>query len=43
VNVVLDSVTYGAVPEPESWALLIAGAGLAGAALRRNRRQAAAA
>lgn len=27
----------GAVPEPESWAMLIAGFGLAGAAMRRRR------
>lgn len=31
----------GAVPEPESWALLIAGFGLTGAALRRRRAVAA--
>jgi hypothetical protein len=30
-------VTTGAVPEPDSWALLIAGFGLVGAALRRRR------
>lgn len=35
----LESVTYQAVPEPDVWALLIAGAGLTGAALRRSRRQ----
>lgn len=29
--------TTGAVPEPQAWALLIAGFGLAGAALRRRR------
>lgn len=29
-----------AVPEPESWMMMIAGFGLIGAALRRNRRQA---
>lgn len=30
-------VTTGAVPEPDSWALLIAGFGLVGAAVRRRR------
>ena len=30
-------VTPGAVPEPESWAMLIAGFGLVGAAMRRRR------
>lgn len=37
-----DDVTInvggGAVPEPESWALMIGGLGLAGAALRRRRQ-----
>ncbi|MBW8814483.1 MAG: PEPxxWA-CTERM sorting domain-containing protein [Caulobacterales bacterium] len=36
----LESIAYtpnDAVPEPESWALLILGAGLAGAALRHQR------
>ncbi|PZQ62644.1 MAG: hypothetical protein DI570_09965 [Phenylobacterium zucineum] len=32
-----------AVPEPTTWALMIAGFGLAGATLRRHRRQALAA
>jgi hypothetical protein len=32
----------GAVPEPASWTMLIAGFGLAGAAMRRSRRLAAA-
>jgi hypothetical protein len=43
-DVVLHTIDYTptAVPEPESWALLVAGVGLAGAALRRNRGQAAA-
>jgi len=27
------------VPEPQSWAMLIAGFGLTGAAMRRRRRQ----
>jgi hypothetical protein len=36
-----DSPFAGAVPEPESWALLIAGFGVTGAALRRRRAQAA--
>ena len=39
----LESITYSAanaVPEPETWALLIAGMGLAGAALRRRNAQA---
>jgi hypothetical protein len=36
----LESITFkGAVPEPDTWALLIAGMGLAGAALRRQRRR----
>jgi hypothetical protein len=41
----LESITYEAVPEPEAWALLLAGVGLAGGALRgaRKRRQAIAA
>ncbi|PZQ42179.1 MAG: hypothetical protein DI570_29865, partial [Phenylobacterium zucineum] len=31
----------GAIPEPGTWALMIAGFGLAGAALRRRRAQTA--
>ncbi len=34
----LKSVTFAAVPEPESWALLLSGLGLMGAAMRRQRR-----
>jgi hypothetical protein len=37
-NATLKSITYGAVPEPEAWALLVGGLGLAGGALRRRRR-----
>jgi hypothetical protein len=33
----LGSVTFGAVPEPQSWALMIFGFGLTGAAMRRRR------
>jgi hypothetical protein len=41
-DVTLHSITYNsAAPEPSTWALLIAGVGLSGAALRRGRRQAA--
>lgn len=40
-NVGVD-VTSGGVPEPASWALMIAGFGLAGAALRRRRSAVAA-
>ncbi len=37
----LHSITYSAgIPEPAAWALMIAGFGLTGAALRRTRRQA---
>ena len=32
-------ITTGAVPEPETWAMLIAGFGLVGAAARRRRRR----
>ncbi len=39
-NIVLD-VAIAHVPEPGTWAMLIAGFGLSGAALRRSRRQAA--
>ncbi|OSZ65244.1 hypothetical protein CAP39_12240 [Sphingomonas sp. IBVSS1] len=34
-----DSIAAGAVPEPSSWALLIAGFGLTGTMARRQRRQ----
>lgn len=33
----LDNLSWGAVPEPQSWALLIAGFGMIGAAARRRR------
>lgn len=36
----LRSVSVAAVPEPTTWALMIGGFGLAGAALRRRRRSA---
>jgi len=36
----LDNVRLAAVPEPASWALMISGFGLAGAALRRRRLRA---
>jgi PEP-CTERM motif len=32
-----DNIVYNAVPEPASWVMLMAGFGLAGAALRRRR------
>ena len=32
-----DAITVGLIPEPNAWALLIAGFGLTGAALRRRR------
>ncbi len=35
------TMTQGAVPEPATWALMICGFGLAGAAMRRQRGQAA--
>lgn len=38
---VIGGSTTGAVPEPASWALLIAGFGLTGAAMRRRRQVAA--
>lgn len=39
----LTQIDYrlASVPEPESWAMLIAGMGVAGAAVRRSRRRAA--
>lgn len=38
-GVVLDNFTYTqAVPEPQTWALLMAGLGVAGVALRRRRQ-----
>ncbi|MGH6992398.1 MAG: PEPxxWA-CTERM sorting domain-containing protein, partial [Caulobacteraceae bacterium] len=42
-NTELETISFEAVPEPAAWALLIAGAGLAGAGLRRRRAQLAAA
>lgn len=36
-NVYADNFTFAAVPEPASWAMLIAGFGLVGAASRRQR------
>lgn len=41
VTTVRQSLAAGAVPEPASWLLLIAGFGLSGAKLRRRRRVAA--
>lgn len=38
----LETISYAAVPEPEAWALLIAGAALTGGALRAGRRRQAA-
>ena len=37
-----DTIGIGAVPEPASWAMMIAGFGLVGAAMRRRREIAAA-
>jgi len=37
LDFVLDNITGNAVPEPASWAMLIAGFGLTGAAMRRRR------
>jgi hypothetical protein len=34
----LDTITYQAVPEPSTWALLITGAGALGTVARRRRR-----
>jgi hypothetical protein len=41
-NIQLSVINLGAVPEPSSWAMLIAGFGLVGAAARRRRVAAAA-
>ena len=35
----LASITYAAIPEPSTWALLIAGAGALGIAAHRRRRR----
>ena len=35
----LSSITYAAIPEPSTWALLIAGAGALGVAAHRRRRR----
>lgn len=35
----LETIEYTAVPEPEAWALLIAGAAMVGGGLRRSRRR----
>jgi hypothetical protein len=40
-NVLLKSLTVTPVPEPGTWALMIAGFGGIGAALRRRRTQVA--
>ena len=40
-NTAIDNVSIGGVPEPASWAMLIAGFGLTGAAMRRRRAIAA--
>ena len=37
----VDNITLSAVPEPATWAMMIAGFGLAGSALRRRRMGAA--
>jgi hypothetical protein len=37
-RVVFEAANAGAVPEPASWAMMIAGFGLAGVALRRRQR-----
>jgi PEP-CTERM motif len=39
--IIIAGTATGAVPEPANWALLIAGFGLVGAAMRRQRRTAA--
>lgn len=33
----IDDITFGAVPEPASWAMMVGGFGMMGAALRRRR------
>jgi hypothetical protein len=38
----LDNMTFGVVPEPATWAMLIAGFGLVGTAVRRRREALAA-
>lgn len=43
LTVGVADVANGAIPEPSAWALMIAGFGLAGTALRSRRRQALAA
>jgi hypothetical protein len=35
----LDSISFAAAPEPETWALLLAGLGMAGGAMRMARRR----
>lgn len=37
IDPIIDNVKVTAIPEPESWALMIAGFGLTGAAMRRRR------
>lgn len=37
---ILTTTTCGLVPEPTTWALLLAGVGLAGGSMRRRRREA---
>jgi hypothetical protein len=36
---IIDNINYRAVPEPATWAMMIAGFGLAGAAMRRRSSQ----
>lgn len=40
IGVILDNVSLAAVPEPSTWAMLILGFGVVGAAARRRRRTA---